>query len=416
MPDLLADERAARRLAFLERVVRASAETSDHEGLLRSIVDETTEATGTQVCSLYLWDETSKLLTLTATNGLAPSGIGQVKLGLGEGVTGWVALHRKPLAVPDVRAEPRLTWVANLDQERFRSMLSVPILSQARVIGVMNVQTTDVHDFEPLEVEFVQAIAAHVAGLIELSALRQKLAGQLALEREAVARLTALNASKSDLLAMLSHDFRGPLGIAKSYVHGLMARVADPEREACREIDAELESLERLTDNLMLSLELEAHFQLVLDLEPFDLADLVGGVSRAAQRTSPAHRLTHDAESAPVAVVADRAKIRSVLVNLVGNAIKYSPHGGRIDVLVRASDDGVEVSVQDEGIGLNVREAEAIFERYGRGDGAVQRGIRGHGLGLFICRQIVEAHGGRIYARPVAAGSCFTFTLPVVRS
>src|SRR5207302_2325737 len=116
--------------------------------------------------------------------------------------------------------------------ERFRSMLSVPIVSHDRVIGVMNVQTTDVHEFLPTEVEFVQTLAAQVAGIIELSALRLKLDRQLTLEREAVERLTSLNASKSDLLAMLSHDFRGPLSIAKSYVFGLTARLGGADLAA----------------------------------------------------------------------------------------------------------------------------------------------------------------------------------------
>src|SRR5947209_20613115 len=82
---------AVRQLAFLERVARASAERADHAKLLRTIIDEATEATRTQVCSLYLWDDSEKVLVLTATNGLAQSGVGAVRLGLGEGVTGWVA-------------------------------------------------------------------------------------------------------------------------------------------------------------------------------------------------------------------------------------------------------------------------------------------------------------------------------------
>src|SRR5205823_1150175 len=81
LPMQLTASAAARRLAFLERVVRATAEQSDHEQLLRTIIDEATETTGTQVCSLYLWDDLEKLLILTATNGLAQSGVGNVKLG-----------------------------------------------------------------------------------------------------------------------------------------------------------------------------------------------------------------------------------------------------------------------------------------------------------------------------------------------
>jgi signal transduction histidine kinase len=410
---MLDDRAAARQLAFLERVVRATAEQADHDQLLRRIIDEATEATDTQVCSLYLWDDADKVLILTATNGLAQSGIGHVRLGLGEGVTGWVAAQRAPLAVADVRAEPRFKWVANLDQEHFRSMLSVPIVSHDRVIGVMNVQTTDVHEFLPAEIEFVEVLAAQVAGIIELSALRSKLARQLALEREAVERLTSLNASKSDLLAMLSHDFRGPLSIAKSYVFGLMARLHEPDLEACRELESELDSLARMTDNLMLSLELEAQHQLVLDLEEFDMVDLVQEVCRGLRRTSPDHAIVFDPDVDLCLVVADRSKIRSVVVNLVGNATKYSPSGGRVWLDVVPGAETVDVSVQDEGIGLDAREVETIFERYGRGDTAMQHGIRGHGLGLFICRRIAESHGGTIYARPRPTGSRFTLVLPL---
>jgi signal transduction histidine kinase len=336
-----------------------------------------------------------------------------VRLGLGEGVTGWVAAQRAPLVVPDVRAEPRFKWVANLDQERFRSMLSVPIVSHDRVIGVMNVQTSDVHDFQPTEVEFVEVLAAQVAGIIELSVLRQRLAHQLTLEHAAVERLTSLNASKSDLLAMLSHDFRGPLSIAKSYVFGLMARLSEPDLNACRELESELDSLARMTDNLMLSLELESQHQLVLDIEEFDMVDLVHEACRGLGRASPEHPLVLEPVADPCVVTADRSKIRSVIVNLVGNAMKYSPNGGRVWVSVARGPIAVEITVQDEGIGLDAREVESIFERYGRGDTALQRGIRGHGLGLFICRRIAESHGGTIYARPRTTGSCFTMVLPL---
>ncbi|HEX8969283.1 MAG TPA: ATP-binding protein, partial [Chloroflexota bacterium] len=109
----------------------------------------------------------------------------------------------------------------------------------------------------------------------------------------------------------------------------------------------------------------------------------------------------------------DRSKIRSIVINLVGNAVKYSPAGGRIWVRLGRQVESVEVSVEDEGIGLDAREVETIFERYGRGDTALQHGIRGHGLGLFICRRVAESHGGTVYARRLSNGSRFTLLLPV---
>src|ERR1051326_3194142 len=85
-------ERKVPELSFLQTTARLSSSAVYHEEVLRTIIDQTVEATNTQVCSLYLWDATEKVLVLTATNGLSPSGIGAVKLGLREGVTGWVAV------------------------------------------------------------------------------------------------------------------------------------------------------------------------------------------------------------------------------------------------------------------------------------------------------------------------------------
>jgi len=405
-------QRKVRELSFLERIVRLSTSSLDHQAMLRTIIDETTSATGTQVCSLYLWDDAERDLVLTATNGLSQSGVGQVKLGLGEGATGWVAAERKPLAVTDVRLEPRFTWVPGLDQDRFRSMLSAPIVSRDRVVGVMNVQTVEAHEFTSEEISFVSAIADQLAGIIELSRLHEQDARQLGLEREAVATLTLLNQSKSDLMSMLSHDFRGPLTIAKSFLYGVMNNLDGEQRSACDEIDAELQTLEKMVDNVLLSLQLEAQHALVLDLEIFTIDELVAEQATRMQRTAPRHVIRTVAETG-LLVRADRPKIQSVVVNLLGNAIKYSPDGGRIDVSVVPLPGEVEVSITDSGIGMDEREIESLFERYGRGDRALEHGISGHGLGLFICRRIIEAHAGHIYARAVKGGSRVAFTLPI---
>ena len=405
-------ERRLRELSFLERIVRVSASTQTHAALLRTIIDETTAATGVRVCSLYLWDESEKVFTLTATNGLAQWGVGQVKLGLGEGVTGWVGAQRQPLAIRDVRSEPRFTWVPNLDQEQFVSMLSVPIISRDRVVGVMNVQTTEQHDFADEEIAFISAIAGQLAGIIELSQLHERAARQLELEKKAVASLRALNQGKSDLMSMLSHDFRGPLSVAKIYVHGLMSRLTGDEKKACEEIDAEVETLEKMVDNLLLSLQLETQHMLVLEVEEVDVTELARAQAQRLQRTSATHQISVHSFGTCVARI-DRSMIQAVLVNLLSNAMKYSPTGGEIQIRVDRQAEVVEVSVTDQGIGIDERNAASLFERYGRGNNALEHGIRGHGLGLFICKEIVEAHGGHIYARKIPGGSCFAFTVPI---
>src|SRR5262249_30499029 len=142
------------------------------------------------------------------------------------------------------------------------------------------------------------------------------------------------------------------------------------------------------------------------------LVELLREATRGLQRTSPDHSVLLESAADSMVITADRPKIRSVCVNLIGNALKYSPSGGRVWVRLHSFPDRVEVSVEDQGIGLDARDVETIFERYGRGGTALESGIRGHGLGLFICRRIIDSHEGSLYARPLATGSCFTFTLP----
>jgi phosphotransferase system enzyme I (PtsP) len=158
-------------LDFLRRLLAGTSGESDHKALLKAVIDKTREATGTQVCSLYLWNESTRRLVLTATNGLAEEGVGIVTMRMGKGVTGWVAENRRALVVPDTREEPRFHWVPGLDQERFVSMLSVPVLAGRQLVGVINVQTEETHDFSADEIALLEAIAGYVAGIVERSAL-----------------------------------------------------------------------------------------------------------------------------------------------------------------------------------------------------------------------------------------------------
>jgi sugar diacid utilization regulator len=121
--------------------------------------------------------------------------VGRVRLRVGEGVTGWAAADRRPVVVPDVRAEPRFRWLAGVDQARYVSMCSVPILSGERLVGVLNVQTDQLRDFRPEEVSFLAAIAAQVAGVLERSALQRRLeerVAELRRSEEIHRRFTAL--------------------------------------------------------------------------------------------------------------------------------------------------------------------------------------------------------------------------------
>ncbi len=233
-----------RELSFLEGIVRATAEATNSTELLRRIVDGATTASGTQVCSLYLWSEDEKLLVLTATNGLDQSAVGRVRLGLGEGVTGWVAAQSQPLAVRDVRYESRFEWIPGIDQERFTSMLSVPIKSRGRLLGVLNFQTENARVFSDAETNFAQAIAAHLAGIIDMAAQRDQVSRDLALERTSTAALRALSDGDSALAETLTRDILEPLREARRVSSRLAAQGGSIQPTDCRDLVVQLRELE----------------------------------------------------------------------------------------------------------------------------------------------------------------------------
>jgi K+-sensing histidine kinase KdpD len=167
-------ERKLRELSFLHEVARLASSARDWDEMLRVVIGRTTDAMGAEVSSLYLLERSDGVLRLVATNGLNRGGIGRATLRVGEGIVGWVANARVPLAARDVRTDPRWKWVPEVDEKRFTSMLSVPVVARDEVIGVMNVQTVQPRDFGHEEIDFLQTIANQVAGIIEKGRLQRE--------------------------------------------------------------------------------------------------------------------------------------------------------------------------------------------------------------------------------------------------
>jgi signal transduction histidine kinase len=164
--------------------------------------------------------------------------------------------------------------------------------------------------------------------------------------------------------------------------------------------------------NLLLDLSRIESGRLELDLAPTDLRAILVSMARALQATTDAHLIEVDA---PVGVIGhwDQRRIEEVVQNLLNNAVKYSPVGGRIEVRLVADELNATVTVRDSGVGLAEADAPHVFERFYRGQS--MRRLEGTGLGLYICHAIVSAHGGRIWAEShgPGLGSTFGFVLPL---
>jgi signal transduction histidine kinase len=232
-------------------------------------------------------------------------------------------------------------------------------------------------------------------------------------------QLRELDRLKDEFIAITSHELRTPLASVYGAAMTLQRKELDQEQRQSLlgVIYRESSRLARLVDHVLWASRLEGG-QVTPTIESCDPAQLVDEVVAAERTHMPAGVwLTVAADGSLPRVAADGEKVKQVLVNLIDNAVKYSSDGGGIEVSLRAADDLVRFSVRDSGLGIPIVEQQRIFDKFHRLDPDMTRGVGGTGLGLYICKQLIDQMDGRIWVTSrEGEGSTFAFELPVAQT
>ena len=301
-----------------------------------------------------------------------------------------------------------------------RMAVCLPLESGGRVAGAVQIGFADLRSLEPVEIRRLGMIADHIASAVETERLARESAARLAELQRVSTVLEDIDRMKGDFLSMISHELRTPLTAIIGYtdlllrqIHGTLTDRQEHHQQAVKKAANRLLAL--INDLLDLNRLEGGH--VVLSLDDVSLIDAVRrAVSQVAANAEQREvELRLDVPMAPVAVHADHDRLQQVLVNLLDNALKFTPPQGTVTVRVDQGEELVSVSVVDTGVGVPRDQVERIWDRFHQADSSTRRQYGGTGLGLAIVRHIVELHGGSVSVSSDGAnqGSTFSFSIPV---
>lgn len=286
------------------------------------------------------------------------------------------------------------------------SYLAVPVIGRSgETLGGIFLAHAESGVFSERDERVVEGLAAQAAIAMDNARLYEEAQRAISLREQ--------------FLVVASHELKTPLTTVKGYTELLLRRASRGEGlderilRTAQVIHTETLRLQQLVDLLLDFSRLQAG-TLRLEREPLDLLALVQRLVETTQPTVPKHTLEVASLAAPVVIYGDTLRLEQVLRNLLGNAIKYSPDGGAITIRVGLQGVGARIAISDQGLGIPDADLPHLFEQFYRASHSTAQGIGGMGLGLYIVRHLVEAHGGTIQvSSTVGEGATFTIELPV---
>ena len=407
--------RSVEQLTALAEVGQAISSSLELDTVLQTIVSRAVQLSGLDAGAIYEYQEASEEFRLHASENFTEEIVGilrEAPIRKGVGAIGRTAETREPTQIEDVHDESYQTRLREpLIRAGHRALLAVPMLSEGRLIGALLVTRKSSGAFAPALVEVLRTFAAQSALAIQNARLFREIA-------EKSRQLEVASRHKSDFLASMSHELRTPLNAILGFNEMILGEIYGPVpgdmREPLADIQASGKHLLRLINNVLDLAKIEAgRMELALaDYSPGDIVESVRATLRPLAAEKGLEFVTAVADDVPVAN-GDAGRITQCLMNLAGNALKFTRQG-RVEICVKLRDGLLVYRVADTGMGIPPDKIGSLFLEFRQTDATIASEYGGTGLGLSISRKFVEMHGGRIWVESeLGKGSAFLFEVPV---
>jgi signal transduction histidine kinase len=397
-------------ISALSEIGKAVNTTLDLDDVLALIISSANDLLGGTEGSIMLLDDEKRELRVVSYQGPHVELVMKGRTTVGEGIAGTVAQERRPMLIQgdDV---PRSAG-SGARERKINSAMCVPLIRQDELLGVLNLsETAGLKRFSDHDLSALGLFADHAAIAIGNAKMYEA-------EREHVARLEELDRMKSDFVATVSHELKTPLtaiiGAAKTLSKRGPSMTPDQQTLFMDMIERQGNRLLRLVEDVLTAARMETGQQ-TMKREHLDLRSLSEAVRDELSLTDLGKDRTIAIVADPESphVWGDRTGIQQIMVNLVENALKYSPADKPVTLTVVELSRETVIEVSDEGRGMDKKQLDDIFERFRQLDSSSTRAVGGFGLGLYIVKNLVNGHGGEIEVESEPErGTTFRIRLP----
>lgn len=389
------------------------------EETLDSIVKNVPRLLNLSYCVIFLLENgDNKIVSIKASEPVEKKH-GKLKFEMKELIASKEAIDKKcAIVMEDTRTFKNVSRdiVRILDA---RTGMILPLIARGKVLGVIWIYDTNgPRKFNENDVQRANVLSDQIAVAIDNAMLFSQLSSTNKQLEESYQRLKSLDMMKMEFFTLVSHELRTPLTTIKGYAEllqdGMLGPLNEEQRDKLARINSSVDRLTSIVDNLS-DLSSIASKRYIVEVIPVSLNDLINEVVRGITflAESKEIKLIADIPADLPVVYVDRAKIMQVILNILNNAIKYTPRGGVVTITAKDEEENIIVAVHDTGIGIPKKDLENIFSGFYHAGYKLSYEYKGAGLGLALSKGIIESHGGRIWAESEEGnGSTFYFTLP----